>query len=197
MASAIIHSRGASIRLEIVNANLFSLVHVPAGLSKERRHVALCALCLAVEYRLSTCGGRSSKLPSGGFGGRHRQLIKLKRGQFRRHHVLFAHACSRTGPRRNWVLYRVVQTRIEESSLPLQFKVSDVSVPVSDAAPAATPRVQIDSRHVRTPAASAPPRSCRQDETPCHRDSVPRRTFPAPNWQALSLPSLHRHPEDQ
>src|SRR5688572_20675810 len=133
--------------MEIVNADLFSLVCVPAWLSKERRHVTLGAVCLAVEDRFATYGRYAIKTAFRWRRWRNRQLIELKRRQFRRHHVDIATLVAETGTCRNRILDRVVQASVEESSLPLQFKVSDVSVPVSNATPAAAPCVQVHSGH--------------------------------------------------
>src|ERR1041385_255039 len=44
-----------TFRLEVVDADLFRLVHVPTGLTEDGRHVTLRALRLAVEEHRTTC----------------------------------------------------------------------------------------------------------------------------------------------
>src|SRR5687768_3480840 len=131
-------------RVEIVNTDLFSLVCVPTWLSKERRHVTLRAVCLAVEDHFSTRSRCAIETAFGRRRWRDRQLVELKRGQFRGHHVNIATLVPESCACCDRVLYRVVQARVEEGSLPLQFEVSDESVPVSNPTPASAPRMQIN-----------------------------------------------------
>src|SRR5687768_11749315 len=86
--SRYIHSRRAAIGLEAVDTNIFSLVKVVPGLGENRRHVAGSAFGLTVEDNLSALRGRCVVTAWRRFGRRHRKLIKMQCGQFRRDQVL-------------------------------------------------------------------------------------------------------------
>src|SRR6185437_214170 len=95
-------------RMEIVYTDIFSFVRVPTWLSKERRHVTLRAVCLAFEDRFSAGGSCSIKTAFGRRRWRNRQLIELKRCQFRGHHVGVAPLVSKTSSCGNGIFNRVV-----------------------------------------------------------------------------------------
>lgn len=63
---------GRAIGLEAVDADLLGLVHVPAGLREERRHVAARAIRLALEQRRAAL--RRGGIEAAGRRGRRRPL---------------------------------------------------------------------------------------------------------------------------
>src|SRR2546423_1500370 len=136
-----------TVRLELVYANLRGLVRVPPRLGEERRDVTLRAGGFPTEERFAAGGCRAVETARGRRRRGDSELIELQRGEFRGRHVRAASFVAEACLRRNRIFLRVVESLVEERPLPLQFKVSDVSVPVRHGAPAARPRVVVDARH--------------------------------------------------
>src|SRR5689334_6568013 len=121
-----------TFRLEIVDADLFRLVHIPTGLTKHRRHVTLRALRLAIEERRATCRGRCVETSRRRSRCRDCELIKMKRRKFCRDQIRIAAHVAETRACSDRKLHRIVESRIAERSLPVHLEVRDERVPVRD-----------------------------------------------------------------
>src|SRR5439155_7483269 len=136
-----------TLRLKIINADVRSLMRIPTRLSKQWRHMTLTAGRLAFEERFTARGSAGIETSGGRTRRRNRELIKLKGRQLFCHHVCGAAFVPKASLRGDRIFLRIHQTFVKESSLTLQLKIGDESIPVSDSAPTAAPCVIVHPRH--------------------------------------------------
>src|SRR6185295_3052049 len=101
---------GRTFGLEVVDANLFGCVHVPARLGVDRWHVASRTLRLIFEQHCAAC--RRCRIETSGRRYRcgDRELVKLKRGKLRGNQIRIASHVAETGARGNREFDRIVET---------------------------------------------------------------------------------------
>src|SRR5439155_11911405 len=138
---------GRALRLKIVDAHVRSLMCIPTRLSEQWRHMTLAAGGFAVKEGFAARCGAGIETSGRRTRRRNRELIKLKGRQLFRHHVYGAAFVPKASLRGDRIFLRVHQTFVKESSLTLQLKIRDESIPISDGAPTAAPGVIVHSRH--------------------------------------------------
>src|SRR5215472_14976238 len=121
---------GRTVRLKIVNTNLFWRMEIPSRFREQRRNMTGRTLCLPVEKFPSASGcvhieASSRRLRSG-----YRELVKVQRRKLRSDQIRrVAHVVkSRSGC--DWKLSSILEPRIEKCTFPVHFQISYESIPV-------------------------------------------------------------------
>ena len=91
-----------------------SALQVVSRLGEDWRHVAGRALGIAVELHLPSPRGLGVVTAFGRLRRWHSELIEMQSGQLGGDHVRCVTLMSPAGLRRNWVLFGILQTRIEK-----------------------------------------------------------------------------------
>src|SRR5207249_2392015 len=99
-----------------VNANLFALMHIPAGFRIERIGMATSALRLAAEKLITTFRSFFVKTPRRRNGSRERHLEEMQRCNLRSNQIILVGDVSKVMLGCNGEFIRILQTRIKERS---------------------------------------------------------------------------------
>src|SRR5258706_6622174 len=135
---------GRTIRLEGIDPDLGRRVQVVPRFRIQRRNVAARALALVIEDLLASCRGGHVETPDRRSRRLERELIGVKRGEFRRDEVRSAARVPRAAPRGYRILHGIAQALVEESPRAVHLRHGDPGVPVRHRAEA-RPGVEIHS----------------------------------------------------
>src|SRR5215213_9234300 len=135
---------GRAFRLEVVNADLFRRMHVPARLCEDWRHVTRRTLRLPIEHCRTACCCRRIKTSRRRRRCWNCELIKLQCRKLSRGQVGIAAHVTKTFARCDRKLHRIVKTRIIKRALPVHFQIGYERVPMRYRTPPG-PGVKVDA----------------------------------------------------